>query len=134
MGRFMKGITPIISIIILLLITIALAATAYSYLSGYLFGQMSSSFSIPNGGIFCSDGRMTVMIRNDAVEGNLTNDDMTVTQIDGTDVTPETINIGPRDAGTVIRDDNGGSGWSRGYHEVIVGTSSNVIRSKQFCP
>ncbi|MBI4176279.1 MAG: hypothetical protein HY518_03675, partial [Candidatus Aenigmarchaeota archaeon] len=38
MKRKMKAITPIISIIILLLITIALAGAAYTYLSIYFQG------------------------------------------------------------------------------------------------
>lgn len=37
-----KGITPIISIIILLLITIGLAASAYTFMSGY-FGTMTGT-------------------------------------------------------------------------------------------
>jgi flagellin-like protein len=37
-----KGITPIIAIIILLLITIGLAATAWTYLSGFLAGYTKS--------------------------------------------------------------------------------------------
>ena len=36
--RHMKGITPIISIIVLLLITVSLAGVAYIFLSGYMGG------------------------------------------------------------------------------------------------
>ncbi len=45
-----KGITPIIAVMILLLITVALAGTAWSYLSGFLSIQTSKSFEIPSAG------------------------------------------------------------------------------------
>jgi flagellin-like protein len=53
----MKGITPIIAIIVLLLITVALAGVAWSYLQGYMGGLTGKSvevrdyFCIPNGGL-----------------------------------------------------------------------------------
>ena len=132
----MKGITPIISIIILLLITIALAATAYSYMSGFLFGQVSSSFSVPNGGAFCSGaGEITVMVRNDALEGNITNDFFAILQINGNDVTPvANIEIPAHKAGTIIKDNNGGSGWPTGYNKVTIGTASNIVHTDVYCP
>lgn len=51
-----KGITPIISIIILLLITVALAGVAWTYLSGWLSLQTEKSFIIPAGGTWCDGG------------------------------------------------------------------------------
>jgi len=41
-----KGITPIISIIILLLLTIGLASAAWTYMSGYMSGLMSRALDI----------------------------------------------------------------------------------------
>jgi len=132
MGK-MKGITPIISIIILLLITIAMAATAYSYLSGYLFGQISGSFSIPANGAFCSGGTISVIVRNDAPDGNLTYSDLTIVEIDGT--TPQsgittTLNLAPGQSGRLLQV----PGQSTRNHEVVIGTGSNVIRQNVYCP
>ncbi|MBU0953730.1 MAG: hypothetical protein KKA90_04940 [Nanoarchaeota archaeon] len=45
-----KGMTPIVASVILLLITVALAGTAWSYLSGITSSQMKGSFTIPSGG------------------------------------------------------------------------------------
>ncbi len=42
----MKGITPIVSIIILLLITIGLAASAYTFLSGFMGGYTKGSVMV----------------------------------------------------------------------------------------
>ena len=130
----MKGITPIISIIILLLITIALAATAYSYLSGYMFGQMGSSFSIPTNGAFCSGGTITVIVRNDAQDSNLTLSKLSIIEIDGIPQTGNGINLAPGQSARLLNDNNGGNGYSTGNHQVILGTSSNVIRQNVYCP
>ncbi|MBN2101848.1 MAG: hypothetical protein JW716_03185 [Candidatus Aenigmarchaeota archaeon] len=130
----MKGITPIISIIILLLITIALAATAYSYLSGYLFGQISGSFSIPANGAFCSGGTISVIVRNDAPDGNLTYSDLTIVEIDGAQppssgITNE-LNLAPGQSGRLLQVPN----QVTGNHEVVIGTGSNIIRQNVYCP
>lgn len=42
----MKGITPIISIIMLLLITVSLAGAAYVFLSGYILGPTGKTVSV----------------------------------------------------------------------------------------
>jgi flagellin-like protein len=52
----MKGITPIISIIILLLITIALAATAWTFMSG-MMTSYTRSFTIVDS--YCEAGTTT---------------------------------------------------------------------------
>lgn len=54
-----KGITPIISIIILLLITIALAGAAYSYLSTYFTGTTGKSIQLIDS--YCGGGRYAVI-------------------------------------------------------------------------
>jgi flagellin-like protein len=61
-----KGITPIIAIIILLLITIGLAATAWTYLSGFLAGY-TKSLSLVDA--YCTAGSKTnIVLRNTGVE------------------------------------------------------------------
>ena len=44
----MKGITPIISIIILLLVTVGLAAAAWTYMNNYLLTLTSKTIEIPH--------------------------------------------------------------------------------------
>jgi flagellin-like protein len=51
--RAVKGITPIISVIILLLITVALAGAAYTYMSGVFGAYTQKSFTVPVGGAYC---------------------------------------------------------------------------------
>lgn len=58
-----KGITPIIAIIILLLITIALAGSAWVYLTGYVNVFITSSFDVLPGS-FCRQNQATILVRN----------------------------------------------------------------------
>lgn len=58
----MKGITPIISIIILLLITVGLAATAWTYMGNYLTTLTAKSIEIPTQK--CIDGDAMAVIHN----------------------------------------------------------------------
>jgi flagellin-like protein len=61
-----KGITPIIAIIILLLITIGLAATAWTYLSGFLVTYTKSLTLVDS---YCAGGvNATVIMRNSGTE------------------------------------------------------------------
>jgi len=58
------GITPIISIIIMLGIAVALSGLAWSVLSGYTTSYTSKLIDIAPGTSFCRDGVVTVLIRN----------------------------------------------------------------------
>ena len=56
----MKGITPIISIIVLLLITVALAGAAWSYLQIYWTGMTGKTVSVVSS--FCVGGNTAVVL------------------------------------------------------------------------
>ncbi|MBI4173170.1 MAG: hypothetical protein HY519_00450, partial [Candidatus Aenigmarchaeota archaeon] len=58
----MKGITPVIATIALLFITVALVASAYTYLSDYLNVYTSQNFVIPPGYAYCEAGVVEVWI------------------------------------------------------------------------
>jgi flagellin-like protein len=59
----MKGITPIISIIILLLITIGLASAAWTYMSGYMTGLLSRIIEVSTAS--CISGtQVTFLVKN----------------------------------------------------------------------
>ncbi|MBI4182039.1 MAG: hypothetical protein HY520_03675 [Candidatus Aenigmarchaeota archaeon] len=93
----MRGITPIISIIILLLITVSLAGAAFTFLQGYLFSSISKSFTVPTGGAYCSNSRLTVYVLNTGYQSTLRDTDFSVLVIDGNDVPQyEAANPAPR--------------------------------------
>jgi flagellin-like protein len=59
----MKGITPIISIIILLLITVGIAAGAWTFISGYWGGLVGSAMEITS--TICKGGtNATIYVHN----------------------------------------------------------------------
>jgi len=124
-----KGITPIIAIIILLLITLALAGVAWSFFQGYLFAMTAGSFTIPSGGAYCTGGRITVTILNTG-QANITDEDFIIHRIDGSDASLQDFEIVPGDAHIAI--DN--SGYSTGYHTIDLGTGSHVEHPKVYCP
>ena len=77
-----KGITPIIAVIVLLLITVSMAGLAYTFLFGVLIGQIEKSFFIPPGGVFCeetaSGTQITIVIRNTGTAAGLAAEDFII--------------------------------------------------------
>ena len=95
-----KGITPIIAIIVLLLITVALAGTAWTYLSGYMNTLTGYSYEVSDR--FCTGTTTAViMLRN---SGTLSID------------TSELIVIDSSTGNTVA-----GSGWTAADGSALTG-------------
>lgn len=61
-----KGITPIIAVIILLLITVALAGMAWTFLSGYFSGMTAQNIQLID--YSCSAGTSRTIIRNSGTQ------------------------------------------------------------------
>lgn len=141
-----KGITPIISIIILLLITVSLAGAAYTFLQGFLYPQITKSFIIPSGGAYCAKDRIIIYVLNTGYQSELEVDDFNVVAIDGNAFNPpETglaifndIPIGKSgkvmdfDCTTSVCDNANGD--FTGYHIVDLGTISSIQHISIFCP
>ena len=104
----MKGISPIISIIILLLITVSLAASAWMYISGYWSGLTATGVEITS--TICSGGTTAVIyVRNIGTTNiNLTNG-LDIERVDNAGRTPSYTYdpeiIGPGETGK-IKDTN----------------------------
>ena len=127
-----KGITPIISIIVLLLITIALAGVAWVYLSGMLGAHIETSFTIPPGAAYCTSGTITVVVTNTGTT-TLATADFIVANIDGGAASTNAISLAPKEADTLISDDNGGAGWLTGDHVVDVSTAAGALSRTVVC-
>jgi flagellin-like protein len=128
-----KGITPIIAIIILLLITIALAGAAWAFLSGVLVSQTQKSFYIQPGGAYCtydsSNGTYFITVRVVNIgTATLETSDFIVRSIDDVDpITLNTITIEPRDAGVILNSTNTTLGISGpGSHTLRLGTVASL--------
>lgn len=158
-----KGITPIIAIIILLLITIALAGAAWSYLQNFLFSQISKSFIIPSGGAFCENGIIKIYLLNTGYQSVLMSpNDFIMAEVDGNSIiggTGQTSYTGEDGKTYGLQSrilDQGQAGlvftWQcysadcsacvaqapckdpiRGYHTVRIGTTSTIIDPRISC-
>ena len=149
-----KGITPIIAVIILLLITVALAGVAWSYLQGFLNTQISKTFTIPSGGAYCqvdttdptqTDRVISVYIVNTGYQTNIKDTDFIIVKVDGTTVpvaAPIPWEIKPNQAGLVISYTCTGlssactqtSSSFSGFHTIDLGTSGSVVHPRVVCP
>lgn len=68
-----KGITPIIAIIVLLLITVALAGAAWTYLSSFWAGMTARNIQVTDA--FCVAGvNATIFVRNTGTQDVLVSD------------------------------------------------------------
>jgi len=111
----MKGITPIIAILVLLLITVAIAGAAWVYITSFVGGMTRQQIEVTSSD--CSTTGTTIYIRNIGTEPmNISSDVSYVREVvvDGTVVhvgalaetfTPGNGNVGPSQAGT-YRDAN----------------------------
>ena len=137
-----KGITPIIAIIILLLITVSLAGLAWTYLSGILTGRTEGSFVIPTNGIFCDEDPTTgnthirVLIQNTGISKNLRYDDFIIAEVDGKDVSSDlnkTVVIKPKESDFILDTDCRGTCGS-GVKKVRLGTKTIILEEYVTCP
>ncbi len=80
-----KGITPVIAIVMLVLVTVGIAGVSYSWFSGIFSSQTKKFISIPAGGAYCSGGEIKVYALNNG-DTALTASDIIVAQVDGVDV------------------------------------------------
>ena len=138
-----KGITPVISIIILLLITVALAGMAWTYLQSVLMGQVEKSIQIPRGGAFCEGGMVTAYVMNTGT-GTLTcgaagTGDFVLVSVSEQDVPATSIGCG-----TIARQESDKlidafdcgdpvDGCGTGYKTVRIGTGSVVVTEQVYC-
>ncbi len=151
-----KGITPVIALVMLMLITVGMVGIAYTWFSGLLTTQTEKGISIPPGGAYCTGGKVSVLVQNNGATSTITKADIIIAQVDGTDVT-EVIDANPND-GTKV--DNGkwplgdgtdypaiqpGSGsifisqWkcttecASGSRNIRIGTRTGVVESSAYC-
>ena len=137
-----KGITPIISIIVLLLITVALAGVAWTYLSNYLNTQIASSFTIVPGSPTCvdvgGDNQITVVVQNTGTT-SLGKASFVQAQVDGTDVSGDLSgSVQTKSAGPILSGydcgNTGAGGCAPGSHTVILSTASGAVEREVICP
>jgi len=134
-----KGITPIIAIIILLLITMALAATAWAFLSSYLDTMIGTSFQIPlpeKNSVWCTctgdppSCEISVYISNMSPEPINPSTDLDLCTLDGADCSDDLVS-------TTIQPESGKvaliTSADAGSHTVVLGAASTVQSADVTC-
>lgn len=133
----MKGITPVISVMVLLLITFALLLMAQNYLWELMGFQISKKFQIPTGGIYCQGGTIYVYAMNIGAT-KLTADDFTIHDVDGDEapLDDDLIANGIERGKTkkVFEYSDCPGGCSGKYYTVNLGVGSNIIHHSVYCP
>ena len=137
-----KGISAIIATILMLLIAVALAGSAYMYASGMLTGKTAKTISISD--LSCTNNKITIVVSNDGTI-NITNtaDSGDIKFfVDNTDDTVDfdengiegdiNFTIAPHET-RVFVSDNGGSNYDAGTHTVLVTSPSNSVRQTVYC-
>jgi flagellin-like protein len=128
-----KGISAIIATILLLLITIALAGTAYMFVSGMLGSRTTKSITVLSA--TCADegdgtNEITLVVSNDGTQDIAANGITVV--VDG--AIDSTLNgfgaIGPHTSAV----DTSDSDYASEYHKVIVSGPSNSVEADVYCP
>lgn len=143
-----KGITPIIAIIVLLLIVVALAGLAYTYIFGIITGQIEGSFLVQPGGLYCENtsqgNKITIIIRNTGTSGSLSIDDFLIKQVGNSTYTwvlntTEIGSVPPQETKTMFALCNGTgspSGWGcpSGTVRVQLATGATPFDQTVICP
>ena len=131
----MKGISTIIASILLLIITIGLAGTAYLFISNLLTGTISKTISVLDISCYPSpaNGRsnITIILTNDGTV-NITNSDLIV-MVDGV-IKSQQFDFGapiyPHSTAVATSKDDY---TSNAVHTVSVSSPSNSIRVTRSC-
>ncbi len=153
-----KGITPVIALVMLMLITVGIVGIAYTWFSGLASSQTEKGITIPPGGAYCYvapattiagaklDNVITILVQNSGATASITKPDIVVATIDGSDCLTniEDITTTPIVAGGAAKlllsykctahatcDLDGGC--PQGKHDVVVGTRTGVVSSSVEC-
>lgn len=124
-----KGVSAIIATILLLMITIALAGTAYIYMSGMISGRTSKTITVLDAS--CSSNLITLVISNDGttdINGAPSTGDLKIF-VDNVENTtfPTMGTIEPHN--TAVTDVTGSSG----SNTVLIVSPSNAVRQVVYC-
>lgn len=120
----MKGISAVIAVILMLVITIALAGSAYMFISGIFTSKTAVILSVEDA--VCASNGVTVYVRND---GTTTSGTVTVT----VDDTWGSNTIASIAAGQIGNVKIGTASPGAGYHRVAASTTGASARGQVYC-
>lgn len=128
-----KGVSAIIATILLLMITIALAGTAYVYMSGMIGGRTSKTISLLDAS--CTSNKLNIVLSNDGTSQITISSDLKffVNNIESTFATsPSATTISPH-VTQVFINSTALDTYPSGTYTVLVVSPSNAIRQVIYC-
>jgi flagellin-like protein len=134
----MKGVSAVIATILMLMITIALAGTAYLYITGIFGAKTGVVLSIDGTASTCTAQNITIFVKNDGTTVG-TVSTLTLTKPDSTQLTcslvetlPFNINAGSFNHVTCVRP-TGASSTPAGLYGVTVSTGVTSASGSMYC-
>jgi len=128
----MKGISDVIAMLLMLVITIGLVGLAYSYISGVFTARTAVVLSIVPEASSCTSTTITVAVRNDGTSpsGSVT---VTVTNPTGQTGTCSITSIpaGQQQTCSVTRNSTYMTG--SGYYRIVATTAGSTTRGMIYC-
>jgi FlaG/FlaF family flagellin (archaellin) len=127
-----KGVSDIIAMLLMLIMTIGLASLAYSYISGVFTSKTAVVLSLDASGSSCTpnNGPITVFIRND---GTQTSGAVTVTVTPPSGTVPTCTSISSLTAGAVGSSSCTGRTAGAGYYQVRASTTGSSTTGSAYC-
>ena len=126
-----KGISEVIATLLMLIIAIALASTAYLYVSGYFRSSVSKPVIDP-GSSYCDTNNISVVVKNPGVD-DIHNVKVDVYDPSGSHVGGKTINL-IKASLTNTTSIPRGSFKDPGYYRVVVSSDYGGDTSSIWCP
>ncbi len=155
-----KGITPVIALVMLMLITVGMVGIAYTWFSGLTTSQTEKTVAIPPGAAYCFIGaqpgggtanNISIIITNNGASSNIFKSDFVVATIDGTNCLGALENsvfnnVDPVNHKGLIPGNSSrvfipnkcppcsvSGGCTQGKHNIMIGTASGVISTTVNC-
>ena len=131
----MKGISDVIAMLLMLVVTIGLVGLAYSYISGVFTARTAVVLSIVSEASFCNSTAITVAVRNDGTSpsGAVT---LSITAPNGANAcsnpaNPTITSIPP--GGQQTTSCSRVSGQGAGYYRVVASTAGSTAQGLIYC-
>ena len=130
-----KGITPVVALVVLLLVTVSLAGISYVFIFQLMQGETEKGFIIPHGGAYCDavagTNTITITVRNTGLAAAIGEQDFIIKTVTAQDGIPYEMGseygdsfprIPPQDSGAITTSCIEGCAWGRNVVRLSTGT------------
>jgi len=131
----MKGISDVIAMLLMLVITIGLVGLAYSYISGVFTSRTAVVLSIDAENSRCDSNSLVVAVRNDGISpsGSVTVVAYNASGVSSSCTIPSPPGIGPGTFSTCTITRGPGTVSGAGYYRITASTSGSTTSGIIYC-